>query len=59
MKERIEALRNKFQVLNFFTDIEIEQLLTVVRSEALTSNKITQEVLSSWDKAWQSKVGHC
>jgi len=59
MKERIEALKNKFQVLNFFTDIEIEQLLTVVRSESLTSNKKTQEVLSIWDKAWQSKVGHC
>jgi hypothetical protein len=59
MKERIEALRNKFQVLNFFTDMEIEELLSVVRSESLASSKRPQEILSNWDKAWQSKVGHC
>jgi len=59
MKERVRALRNKFQVLNFFTDIEIDQLLTVVRSESLASNKKPQEVLSNWDKGWQSKLGHC
>jgi len=59
MKERIEALRNKFQVLNFLTDIEIERLLDVVRSVSLGTNQKPQEVLSNWDKAWQSKVGHC
>ena len=59
MKGRINELRKTFQGLNFFTDSEIENLLTVIRSVSLGTKMKPQEILSYLDRAWKSRAGNC
>jgi len=59
MKEKIDSLREKFPVLYFFTDIEIKNMLSLIRCECRCTKNKSREILTRLDRVWQTRIGNC